>query len=87
MRSATPAAAERSVASSRMRRFATTPPPSSSRGTPRSRQAASALVDQHVGDRLAEARRDLARRHRIAGFRAASTRRATAVFSPENEKS
>ena len=45
------------------------------------------LGEQHVDDRLAEARRDIRDRHLVAGVRLASTQRATAVFRPENEKS
>ena len=46
------------------------------------------LAGQHVDDRLLEARRDVGDRHRLARrARAASTQRATAVLSPENEKS
>ncbi len=67
MRSAMPAASARCCATSRSRAFATTPPPSSSRGTPRSGQAAIGLRDEHVDDRLAEARRDIGERHRLAG--------------------
>ena len=86
MRSAIPAASARSVASSRTRALATTPPPRSSRGTPSSLQAATAFAARTS----ATASRKLAATSAGTGSPAAphcSTRRATAVLSPENQKS
>ena len=86
-RSTMPAAAQRSSASARSRELAATPPPSTRWSTPWSRQARTALA---VSTSATASWNDAATSATGTGSPArsrASTQRATAVFSPENEKS
>ena len=83
-----PCAAARSSASTRSREFAATPPPIRMSSTPSLAAASTALRVSTSHDRLLERRGhvgDRAPAHRTRSR--ASTHRATAVLSPENEKS
>ncbi len=86
-RSVIPAASQRCWASARSRELAATPPPSSSVSIPRSRAARTAFA---VSTSTTASWKDAATSATGTGVPArcsASTCRATAVFSPEKEKS
>src|SRR4029077_10228576 len=86
-RSRPPPAAQRSAASARSRELAATPPPITRWSTPFARHAATAFL---VSTSATASWKDAATSATDTGSPAASrasTQRATAVLSPENEKS
>src|SRR5262249_20735926 len=86
-RSAIPAASHRCLASARSRELAPTPPPTTRCFTPCARQASTALrVSTSATASWNEAATSATGTGRPAALRS-STYRATAVFSPEKEKS